>query len=206
MSDIFEETTHRYGFYRDGWRTMIAVLPTLVITIVILTIALVWSMTREPEPKYFAVENGRFIPVVPVSNPYIKPGDLNQWVARAVTESYMLDFQNYRTRISDNEKYFTKEGFADYKNSLEKSGRMKMIQEGWLVGSATIKEAPIVIQEGVFNGRYVWRLRVPVIVTYASKTHKVPTQNLMLTVTVIRVNSYENPYGVGISSIIERTS
>lgn len=204
--DILEEAGRRYRFYQDGWRLMIVSIPLMVISILVLTIFLGLSLTRDPKPAYFAVQNGQLVPMVPISNPYIKPGDLNQWVARAVTESYMLDFQNFRTRLAENAKYFTPEGFEDYTNSLQKSGRMKMIQEGWFVGSAVPTDAPVIISEGAVNGRYIWRLRMPVTVSYSSKTHTVPPQKLVLTIVVARVDTRVNPYGVAITQIIERAS
>lgn len=206
MSDPIEEINQRYRFYQDGWRLMIVSIPLLLVSILVMTIFLGMAIMRDPKPAYFAVQNGQLIPMVPVSNPYVKPGDLNQWVARAVTESYMLDFQNFRTRLEENAKYFTPEGFKDYKNSLEKSGRMKMIQEGWFVGSAVPTDAPVIISEGAVNGRYMWRIRMPVTVSYSSKTHSVPQQKLILTIVVVRVDTRENPYGIGITQIVERTA
>ncbi len=204
--DTLEEAHRRYRFYQDGWRLMIVSIPLMVISILVLTVFLGLSLLRDPKPAYFAVQNGQIVPMVPVNSPYIRPGDLNQWVARAVTESYMLDFQNFRTRLSENAKYFTPEGFEDYTNSLQKSGRMKMIQEGWFVGSAVPTDAPVIVSEGAVNGRYMWRLRMPVTVSYSSKTHTVPPQKLMLTIVVVRVDTRQNPYGVGISQIVERSS
>lgn len=204
--DTLEEAHRRYRFYQDGWRLMIVSIPLMVISILVLTVFLGLSLLRDPKPAYFAVQNGQIVPMVPVSSPYIKPGDLNQWVARAVTESYMLDFQNFRTRLAENAKYFTPEGFEDYTNSLQKSGRMKMIQEGWFVGSAVPTDAPVIVNEGAVNGRYMWRLRMPVTVSYSSKTHTVPPQKLILTIVVVRVDTRQNPYGVGISQIVERSS
>lgn len=201
-----EAIEHRFKFYRDGWRAMIVILTILIVCLVALTITVAYALSREPEPRYFAVENGRMIPMVPVSTPYIKPGDLNQWVARAIMESYMIDFQNFRARISENAKYFTPEGFDDYKRSLEESGRMKTIIDGWFVGSAVPEGPPVIVQEGVVNGRYMWRVRMPIIVSYNSKTHSLPPQRLMLTVVVVRVSSWENPYGIGISQIVERSN
>jgi len=204
--DALEAAGHRYRFYQDGWRLMIVSIPLMVISILVLTIFLGLSILRDPKPSYFAVQNGQIVPMVPVSSPYVKPGDLNQWVARAVTESYMLDFQNFRTRLAENAKYFTPEGFEDYTNSLQKSGRMKMIQEGWFVGSAVPTDAPVIVSEGAVNGRYMWRLRMPVTVSYSSKTHAVPPQKLMLTIVVVRVDTRQNPYGIGISQIVERSA
>lgn len=204
INNNIESAEHRYKFYRDGWRLMVTVLPILVVMLIIMSAAFAYAISRTPEPKYFAVENGQIIPIAPVSHPYIRPGDLNQWVARAVMDSYMLDFQNYRSRIEENAQYFTPEGFADYKRSLASSGRMKTITEGWFVSSAVPEGPPVIVQEGSVNGRYMWRMRMPILVHYNSKTHRLSPQRLMLTITVVRVQTWENPYGVGISQIVER--
>lgn len=194
----------RYEFYRDGFRASVGINIILGLAIVALLVGLFLALTNRPEPKYFAVENGQLIPIVPVSSPYVKRGDMSQWVARAVNEIYMLDFQNYRTRIEDNAQYFTPEGFEDYKQGLQDSGRLNMIREGWFVASAVPTAPPVIVQEGVVAGHYMWRVRVPIVVSYASRTHSVPDQNLMLTITIRRVQTYENPYAIGITQIVER--
>lgn len=204
MADIKERVAHRYDFYRDGWRTMMLVIPIFALVFVVLTIAVVYSLVREPEPKYFAVEDGRIVPIVPVSNPYIKPGAMNQWVANAVMDLYMIDFQNYRKQINDNSVYFTKDGFKEYLSSLESSGRMKMIMDGWLVGAAVPEGPPIVFEEGLQGGRYTWKVRMPILVRYNSKSHFVEPQRLMITLTIVRVQTTESSYGIGISQFIER--
>lgn len=203
--DVIDE---RYRFYQDGWRLMFAAIPVLVLCIVAMTIFAGLAILREPQPNYFATQNGYLVPAVPLSNPYKSPGDLNQWVARAVTESYMLDFQHYITRIEGNAQYFTREGHADYKKTLETSGRLKLIKEGWFVVSAVPTDPPLVVAEGVTasDRRYFWRIRMPVTVSYSSKTHSMPSQKLVLTIVVVRVDTRENPYGVGISQIIETAS
>lgn len=206
MADVKERIEHRYDFYRDGWRTMVLVLPVFAVIFFMLTIAVVWALVREPEPKYFAVENGRIVPMVPVSNPYIKPGDLNQWMARAIMDLYMIDFQNYKKQINENAVYFTKEGFQEYLASLESSGRKKMILDGWLVGTAVPEGPPIIFEEGLQGGRYTWKARMPIVVKYNSKSHYVEPQRLMVTVTIVRVQTLENSYGIGISQFIERSN
>lgn len=206
MSETRERIKHRNEFYRDGWRTMILVLPVFALSFLILSIAVVWALAREPKPEYFATENGRIVPIIPVSNPYIKPGALNQWIANAVMDLYMIDFQNYRKKINDNSVYFTKEGFQEYVGSLESSGRMKMILDGWLVGSAAPEGPPIIFDEGLRGGRYTWKARMPILVKYSSKSHFVEPQRLMVTLTIVRVQTTENSYGIGISQFIERAN
>jgi intracellular multiplication protein IcmL len=205
--EVIEKAEHRFFFYKDGFRILLVVVPVMTACLVALTFAVITALSRTPEPRYFAVEQGKLIEMAPVNRPYVKPGDMNQWLARAITDIYMLDFQHYRQRIEHNAQYFTPGGFAQYRDSLEQSGRMKTIIDGWFVAAAVVESAPIIIEEGVLpDGRYHWRFRLPIKVDYISKTHRIPTQRLMLTVTVVRVNSWENPFAIGISQIIERNA
>lgn len=197
------KVVERNEFYRDHWRAMIVALPILAATILLLSVALVWMAVRPPQSNYFATDNGRIIPLVPVNLPYVQHGFLLSWVAEAVNAAYTLDFQNYRKQSADAMKYFTREGYDAYVEALKSSGHIENVINNRLLSSATTEPSPVLLAEGVVNGVYMWKVRVPLAISYQTQTQR-SAQRYTATVVIVRMPTHENPYGIGISQLIVR--
>ena len=53
-----------------------------------------WRALHPPQPEYFATTaDGRLIPLVPISEPYVAQETLLAWVTEAVTQAYTLVLQ-----------------------------------------------------------------------------------------------------------------
>ena len=63
--------------------------------------------------------------------------------------------------------------------------------------TAAPKGAPILQSEGVYNGRYQWTVQLPMVVNYQAGS-QVRTDNLLITLVIVRVPRLESPNGVGI--------
>ncbi len=61
--------------------------------------------------------------------------------------------------------------------------------------------APVLINQGLVQGRYAWKLSMPLLVTYQSSERTVP-QNLMVEIVVVRQPETEHPRGLGIAQLI----
>ncbi len=195
----------RNEFYRDGYRTLlrIAVIEAMII------LALVGAMyfvieVHQPENRYFATtEDGRLVPMVPLSEPNLSVPALMSWSAQAATEVMTFGFNDYKRRLQQASRNFTRLGWVSFTSALEKSRIIEMVEANGQVVSAAPASAPILISEGVVNGRYQWQVQVPLVITYQSGS-SVRDDKMLVTLLLVRVPKLESPNGVGIEQWIAR--
>lgn len=189
----------RNEFYRDGYRSLLKM--TLVQSLIIL--GLIGAMyyviyVHQPEHRYFATtEDGRLVPMVPLNQPNLSAPALMSWVAQSSTEVMTFGFSDYRRRLQESSRNFTKRGWESFTQALQRSRIIEMVEVNQQVLTAAPKGAPILESEGLVAGRYQWVVQVPLVLTYQSGAR---TQNsgLLITAVVVRVPRLESPNGVGI--------
>lgn len=192
-------------FYRDGYRnlTRIALIQTVVIFgLVIGVIALVLS--AEPQDRFFATTaDGRLVPMVPLSQPNLSPAAVMSWTAQAATDVMTFGFHDFQMRMQDNSKYFTRRGWANFTEALERARFLEMVQTRQQVLTAAPASAPVLIQEGVVNGIYRWVIDMPLMVTFQTGASN-DSQTINLRLFVVRVPTLDNPTGLAIQQWIAR--
>ncbi|MDH5722444.1 MAG: type IVB secretion system apparatus protein IcmL/DotI [Alphaproteobacteria bacterium] len=196
----------RNEFYRDGYRSLLkmALLQTLVIFGLIAVMFYVVHI-HQPQHFYFATtEDGRLMPMVPLGQPNLSTPALMSWVAQATTEVMTFGFNDYRRRLQESSRNFTKRGWESFTQALNRSRIIEMMEAHQQVLSAAPKGAPILRSEGVVAGRWQWVVEIPLALTYQSGANSENT-GLMITVVVVRVPRLESPNGVGIEQWIARS-
>lgn len=160
-------------------------------------------MTK-PQPSYFgATADGKVFIMEPLNRPYLNERQLFQWVVEAAVASYTFDFVNYQSDIQEAEVYYTQSGYRQLIKALRDSRTLDDVRNKKLVATAVPSGAPILIEEGVRNNRYFWRIQVPLKVSYQSASEVIP-QNLVVTMVVSRAPVEEKAKGIGIDSIVVR--
>ena len=158
--------------------------------------------TRAPENKYFLSDvEGKIREIVPLDRPVESLPVISAWVANAVSQSLTFSFANYRQEFANARQHFTPQGWAEFERALIDSGLLRIVRENMYVTTAVPSGAPVLSQQGLMNGRYAWRFQIPMVVSYESAAQRMG-QNMMVTVTVIRVPETENPRGLGIVQIV----
>ncbi|PIQ44128.1 MAG: type IV secretion protein DotI [Gammaproteobacteria bacterium CG11_big_fil_rev_8_21_14_0_20_46_22] len=200
--DALETVKLRHNFYRDSYRLVAIILFLSVVVNVLLVGAVFYLETHKPTPKYFATtQDGRLFKMVPLDQPYMESNQLVNWVANAATSLYTYDFLNYRQNFQNNQIYFTPDGWKAYLDQVEKSRNLKTVEDKKLVVSATPAGAPVITNQGVLDGKYSWRVQIPVVVTYQSLSQQF-SENLLLTLTIQRRSTLDSKYGVGIAQFV----
>ena len=64
-----------------------------------------------------------------------------------------------------------------------------------------VTRAPVILEERVINGRYAWRIQMPMVINYQSANESYPSSTTV-TLTVTRVSTVTSPRGVGIAQFI----
>lgn len=204
-----EETTGlgtvvvRNEFYRDGYRNLLRLCLIEGAAILILLGAMYFVIhVHQPQDRYFATtEDGRLIPMVALNEPNLSPPALMSWVAQAATEVMTFGFNDYRRRLQESSRNFTRRGWESFTQALQKSRIIEMVEANQQVVTAAPAGAPILESEGLVAGRYQWIIQLPLVLTYQSGA-RTKTDNLLVTVVVVRVPRLESPNGVGIEQWI----
>lgn len=190
----------RNEFYRDGYRSLlrIAIIEAVIILGLIVAMYMIIEV-HQPENRYFATtEDGRLIPTVPLSDPNLSNPALMSWSAQAATEVMTFGFNDYKRRLQESSRNFTRTGWATFTNALDRSRIIEMVEASQQVVSATPSSAPILISEGVDRGVYQWIVDVPLTIKYQSGS-SVRGDNLLVKLVIVRVPKLESSNGVAIN-------
>jgi intracellular multiplication protein IcmL len=164
----------------------------------------VTAVALKPDPAYFAVdEGGRIVPIIPVSNPLASSSSVSNWAATAVTETLSIDFLKYRDQLSKVADFYTPEGFDEYLKGLQDSGNLTSIQQNKYVVQAVVDGAPRIIGEGVLNGRYSYKISMPLLVSYQSSKEQA-NQRIEGILLVVRVPQERSRSGLAIHQFVQR--
>lgn len=192
----------RNAFYRDNYRRAIFALVLVFITNVILVCAITYRYLNPPKPEYFAANSQyQLIKWHPLSDPIVDNNYVLQWVTTAVLASFSLDYVHWRGQLQRASNYFTPSGWYWFLSAFKKSGNLETLKTLKMVSSAQVTAAPIVEYQAVLDGRYVWKIKLPIVVTYTSAT-KTINQPLKVTLIVERVSVEDSPDRMAINQFL----
>lgn len=199
--DALELVRLRNNFYRDNYRKVVGALLVALIAIVALVGAVVYLVMNRPSPTYFATtDSGRIIPLVPLGRPMVNDNSLLVWASNAAVSAYTFDFLHYRQQLQSIDKYFTTAGYHDYIQKLNTSGNLDSVIKKKIIVSAIPGGTPVIQNQGVLDGRYAWRIQMPLLVTYHTGGQQF-NNTLMVSMLVVRVSTTQNPEGIAIAQI-----
>ena len=192
----------RNSFYRDGQRKVMLVLLFSMLCNAVLAGILTYIVTHPPEPKYFATSiSGRITPLFPLDQPNQSDSAVLQWANQAAIAAFSYNFVNYRTELQASSGFFTAEGWDQFLQALDQSNNLVAVKAKKLIVSAVATKAPVILQKGLLNGVYAWRVQMPLLVTYQS-ANEFSQQNNVVTILISRVPTLNSPRGIGIAQFI----
>lgn len=193
----------RNEFYRDGYRTLLKVAFFEGIAILGLIFAIVAIVNAyQPENRYFATtEDGRLVPMIPLSEPNLSRPALLSWAAQSVTETLTFGFNDYRRRLQESSRHFTRRGWGSFVKALDDSGIIEAVEKNRQVITAAPRSAPTILAEGVMDGVYQWQVEMPMMMTYQfGQTQRNMVLNIRI--NIVRLPKLESPNGIGIEQWI----
>lgn len=194
----------RNAFYQDNYRRALFVLGVLVLINVLLFVSIAYRYLHPQEPQYFATNaQYQLIKWRPLSDPDVDDNYVLQWVANAVRASFSLDYIHWRSQLQSAAVNFTPSGWSWFVKALETSGDLNTLMKLNMVSTVTITGAPSFLYQGVLQGRYVWQVQLPMMITYTNPTMP-KTINLPLKVNlmVVRVPVQDNPNRIAINQFL----
>ncbi len=193
----------RNEFYRDGYRLALRVAVIQCFIIFGLIAAMFFIIhVHQPENRYFATtEDGRLIPMVPLTQPNLSTPALLSWVAQATSETMSFSFSNYRRNLQEASRHFTRAGWESFSAALQQARIIESVEANTQEVTAVPRGAPVLQSEGVAGGQYQWVVQIPMLLTYVSGS-KSRSDNWLITLVIVRVPRLESPNGVGIAQWI----
>lgn len=192
----------RNRYYKKGQRRMTSVLLISMLVNVLLGYLLLHIINNPPAPRYFATAiNGRIIPLFPLDQPNQADDSLLQWASSAAIAAFTYNFVNYREELQASSGFFTPDGWQLFLNALEQSNNLDAVRVKRLIVSATAINPATIVQKSIIDGRYTWRVQIPIQVTYQSPT-EYTQQNNLVTLLITRVSTLNTPQGIGIAQFV----
>lgn len=193
----------RNEFYRDGYRLALRVAVIQCFIIFGLIGAMFFIIhVHQPENRYFATtEDGRLIPMVPLTQPNLSTPALLSWVAQATSETMSFSFSNYRRNLQESSRHFTRAGWESFSAALQQARIIESVEANTQEVTAVPRGAPVLQSEGIAGGQYQWVVQIPLLLTYVSGS-KSRSDNWLITLVIVRVPRLESPNGVGIAQWI----
>ncbi|MGL6028903.1 MAG: type IVB secretion system apparatus protein IcmL/DotI [Legionella sp.] len=200
--DALAVVTLRNQFYKDSQRKVILALLIAILVNLVLGFMIMYMITHPPAPKYFATSiNGRITPLFPLNEPNQSDSAVLQWANQAAIAAFTYNFVNYRDELQSSSGFFTAAGWDQFLNALQQSNNLDAVKAKKLIVSAVATRAPIILQKGLLNGSYAWRVQMPILVTYQSAS-EFTQQNNVVTMLITRVSTLNSPRGIGISQFV----
>jgi intracellular multiplication protein IcmL len=204
-TDGLTQIVARNQFYQDGvHRLIIGIIISFVFNIFSI-FSIIYIYTHPPAPVYFPTSaNGRITPIYPLDQP--NPGDsvVLQWTNLAAIAAFSYNFVNYRSELEAASEFFTADGWTSFLKSIKDSNNLLAVVTKKLVVSGQATRTPEILQKGILNGRYSWRIKIPMIITYQS-SEQYTTQNVDVILLVTRISTLNNPQGIGIDQFVTST-
>ncbi len=192
----------RNQFYKDSQRKVMLALTIAMVANFLLGGLLFYIITHPPAPRYFATSiSGRITPLFPLDQPNQSDSAVLQWANQAAIAAFTYNFVNYRDELQASSGFFTAEGWDQFLGALQSSNNLDAVKAKKLIVSSVATRAPIILQKGILNGNYSWRIQMPILVTYQSAS-EFTQQNNVVTMLVTRVSTLNSPRGIGIAQFV----
>lgn len=165
----------------------------------------IFQFVSRPLPVYFAVTpDMKLTKLTSLAEPYITDNALKGWLVRSVNDTMAIDFRNYERVLLDAKKFFTTDAHTSLINSMQSSNIIKVVTERRLICTPIISKAPIVLEQGVLRGVYMWKLEMELDLSYEGSKGVELTQHLIAEIIVQRTSTLENEQGINIRQIVFR--
>ncbi len=194
-----KKITEQERFYYDRYAFTILIFSLLIILSIGLGgLIFLLRSSAVPPPTYFsATAFSELIEQAPLEQPNIRTNVLLNWISEAMMTVNTFNFINYNKVMNSASVYFTKEGFNSYQDALNTNKVVEQVLQRKLVLKAMPTDAPQVLLEKPFAGRYMWKIKIPMLFRYQSVAFN-GSSHVDITLIVMRVPTIQSANGVSI--------
>lgn len=193
-------------FYRDNYRRIVMLLLLMIIVNIALVVFVSYQFANRPSPKYFATTgDGKILPLYPLRAPMMSKTEILQWADMAATFAFTFDFNNWRKQLQEASNYFTSGGWTNFQDALKSSNNLETVIAKKLEVSAVSTGTPVILEQGIFNSRYSWKVQIPLLLTYQGAGSTTFQQPVVANMLITRVPVLNNPKGIAIAQFYVST-
>lgn len=159
--------------YRDSFRWVLTALIVLSIAGILLAAGVIYKAIFPGEQRYYAsMTTGEVIPLPSLEEPVVTNTYILEWASTATRAAFNLDFVNYKAQLDKASENFTSGGWRAFSKALDDSGLLPIVIDKKLMMSSVVSGQPIIRFQGSVSGRYIWRIQMPILITYGSASEQ----------------------------------
>lgn len=134
--------------------------------------------------------------------PILTQNAILSWSSTAVTEIMTFNFADYNQRLSLFSDRFLPASWTKFVEALLSQDVINKFKHFNLVLTAAPSAPAIIVSEGLDekSGDYQWVVQVPVILNYVTNNNKSSRSSQLVELTLVRVSTLDNPYGIAIKT------
>ncbi|MDD3182865.1 MAG: DotI/IcmL family type IV secretion protein [Alphaproteobacteria bacterium] len=141
----------------------------------------------------------RNLPLTVMTEPNLTDEAVLSWVEASITEILTFGFGDFDRRIISQKHRFTKVGWESFLQTVRSRNMRSDFKMQQLVLTTAPAETPVIVSKGVdADQEYIWKIEMPIIMTYTTNNNVRSGRKSIVSVTVARVPSSESVRGIGI--------
>lgn len=167
----------------------------------LLSIIIFIQIIYRPLPSFYAISaDNQHLKLIARTEPNYVPTTLIKWASEAAASAYTFNFSDYQKQLEAVKPFFTEAGWSSYRNSI--SSLLNTVISNQLFINSVVSGPPVIVNEGPLPGYdYVWRIQVPLLASYTTAETS-EKQNFIVTLTIVKIPTSENPKGIGIDQFV----
>ena len=138
-----------------------------------------------------------------LATPNMSATDILVWANEAAVKIHTYTYLTYRRDLQQIQNYFWPNAWDVYQRALKTQHYKKSLITQQMAVSAVAADVPLLLKQGVNNGRYTWKVEVPLLLHFQGGRHSL-NQKISLTLVIQRTPPYLGKRGVGIVRIEEK--
>ena len=201
-SSGLEAVIMRNIYYRDQLKLSRLVLYVLFFINICLGYGVYYKVTHPAAPQFFpATEDGRLFQAHPYSDPVLGNDFVEQWAMQSLRTAFSLDYLHWKQQLTQASYNFTSTGWQYFLQAFKANNNLSAIEANKMVCDIKLTGSPNIINHGVVNGVYTWKIEVPVELVFSSGATSI-NQTAMVTMLVQRANVVKYPQRIAINQIL----
>jgi intracellular multiplication protein IcmL len=161
-----------------------------------------WIWTH-PAPDRFFVVDGKNPPrpIVALDSPIVGDTELLDWSVQAALAPYNIDYYNYPQELNTASRRFTARGWNTFAQSFITQGNFDELKRARLLCHAQSQRAAVIHQTSYVQGALAYQIQFPITQT-CENVNQTSTNNMMITVLVVRTNADDHREGLVIDQLV----
>ncbi|NNM58802.1 MAG: DotI/IcmL/TraM family protein [Legionellales bacterium] len=192
--------------FKEKHHNLMMLVALFAILDIVLILAAFYVQTHIKDPPYYQIwrqQSGSLtgVKMIALTSPIINQDALLNWAENAASSIYTYDQAHYKQQLQDvTNTYFTANGGTSFMSALAQTEVLTQLVSQKLEVTAVVENRPAILQSGMLLGQQVWKIQMPLLVTYVTASQS-QEYRFIVTMLVVRVPTWESASAVGIDQL-----